>query len=241
MKYEKQLEQLGLSSNEASVYLACLELGVDRVSFIAKKAELPKSTTADILHLLNKKGYVSMQKKKNRQYFSASDPVILKSKIAQQADLIANLLPELNALYSTKKNNVNVRFFDNKEGFRVVSEEITKEADEILGFGSAEDMVQKMPEFFPNWANTRAKHKVRARILLRDTEMAKESLAIDKQVLRETRLFKVNIPFASFLILWKNKVAIMSLEDKPSVYIIEDKGASQTLKAIFEFVWATAE
>ena len=43
------LQQLGLHSSEASVYLACLHLGEAGVQEIAHEAKLARTTTASVL------------------------------------------------------------------------------------------------------------------------------------------------------------------------------------------------
>jgi len=238
MKYIKKLEQLGLSSNEARIYLACLELGNEKVSHIAEKAELPKSTTQDILRSLNKKGYVAMYRKKNSQYFSASEPIIFKDKINQQATILDALMPELNNLQRSAKTKATLRFFDSKEGFETVSREIISEANEILAFVSADSILEKMPEYFPQWAEIRAKNKITSRVILQNSKAARESKILDKKTLRQTKIVNT-IPFFSTLIIWQNKVATISLGDKPSVIIIKDADISQSFRAMFELIWET--
>lgn len=236
MNYANKLEQLGLNDKEARVYLSCLELGNERVAHIAEKAELPKSTTQDTLRLLSKKGYVSMYKKKNRQYFSASDPVILKNRINKHMETINEILPSISDLYHSAKTKANVRFFENKKGIEIMQKEMIDEAKELLGFASA-NTLEKIPEYFPQWADIRAKHKIPARIILSDSESARKNKLLDKQKLRQTKLLKNNAQFPSSLLMWGNKIAIFSLGEKFSILLVEDINMFQILKTMFEFMW----
>ena len=63
MDLTKDLSQLGLTQNQAKVYLACLQLGVDTVWHIAKFANLKRPTVYLILDDLGQKGLVSKTKK----------------------------------------------------------------------------------------------------------------------------------------------------------------------------------
>jgi len=56
-----QLKHIGLSNNEAKVYLAMLELGPSPVLDIAAKAAINRPTTYVQIELLKKKGLVSIK------------------------------------------------------------------------------------------------------------------------------------------------------------------------------------
>ena len=69
------LEQLGLSEEEAKVYLAVLELGGSYVSAIAKKAGIHRVSCYHTLDNLKKKGVISSFTKDNIKYFSVDSPL----------------------------------------------------------------------------------------------------------------------------------------------------------------------
>ena len=71
----EQLQKLGLSQKEASVYIATLELGeASPVSTIAKKAEVNRTTTYDILETLVQKGIVITSTHKKYKFYRAQPP-----------------------------------------------------------------------------------------------------------------------------------------------------------------------
>ena len=59
----KNLKEIGLSENQAKVYLACLQLGQDSVLNIAKSAELKRPSVYLLLEELENKGLISQVKK----------------------------------------------------------------------------------------------------------------------------------------------------------------------------------
>jgi len=71
---QDKLLQIGLSDNEAKIYLSLLKLGPQAVSIIAKKNHLNRTTTYSILQSLEKKGIVSFYRNGSMKYFVANDP-----------------------------------------------------------------------------------------------------------------------------------------------------------------------
>ncbi|MFH0854627.1 MAG: helix-turn-helix domain-containing protein, partial [bacterium] len=59
MNYSKDLQQIGLSDKEASVYLAALELGPTNIQALTKKSAIKRSTVYDIIKNLKNHGLMS--------------------------------------------------------------------------------------------------------------------------------------------------------------------------------------
>src|SRR4051812_11252942 len=96
------LEQIGLTSKQALVYLALLELGSASVQSIAQKAGLKRPTTYLILDELQQKGVVSLVPQK-KSLFTAESPERLLSDIHRKEEVFKRFLPELLALHNHKK------------------------------------------------------------------------------------------------------------------------------------------
>ena len=78
------LQKIGLSEKDSEVYLACLELGTQPASVIARKAGLKRPTTYLILEELLKKGLVSEYTGSNVKFFTAVSPDYLLNYIEKQ-------------------------------------------------------------------------------------------------------------------------------------------------------------
>ena len=104
----EQLRHLGLSENEAKVYMAMLELGPSVVVEIARKAGTNRPTTYVQIESLKEKGLVSTQIKGKKQYFIAESPEKLELLIDNELKTVENkkgelktFLPELLNLFNT--------------------------------------------------------------------------------------------------------------------------------------------
>ncbi|MEY4744239.1 MAG: hypothetical protein RL272_184, partial [Candidatus Parcubacteria bacterium] len=65
----KELQKIGLSENEAKVYLAGLELGPSTAQMMAAKATVSRPTTYIMIESLIKRGLMSSFQKGKKRYF----------------------------------------------------------------------------------------------------------------------------------------------------------------------------
>lgn len=237
MKYASQLQKLGFTENEAAVYLASLRVGNARVSSIANEAKLPKSTTSDTLETLLEKGLVSRYKHKNRFHFAAAKPDVLSTWVDRQKTLIDSLLPKLQSIQGKADREPTVRSYFDKRGFAVVEQEIIAEANEFLLITPAHDLDELAADYFPDFMIRRLKHNIRARILIEESPIANQVKALDSIAQHETRTLKPPLPFQSIMLIWKNKIATVSLRENVAIVIIEDKNISGMITSLFELLW----
>src|SRR3989338_5643152 len=101
MILEKELTSLGLSGEEAKVYLATLELGGSFVSAVARRAKVNRSTCYHTLDNLIKKGLVSSYQKGKVLHFTAEDPTRFMQMAEEKVQRTKNLIPELLSITNT--------------------------------------------------------------------------------------------------------------------------------------------
>ena len=95
MKYQKELENIGLTKKQAEIYLACLKFGSSSVQPVAEMVNLPRTTVYETLENLYKKGFVSRLIKRKIRYYSVEDPRILIKKIKNNLNEAEKILPDL--------------------------------------------------------------------------------------------------------------------------------------------------
>src|SRR3989344_1097105 len=164
----EKLKNLGLSENEAKVYMAMLELGPSVVVEISRKSQINRPTTYVQIESLKKKGLVSTQTKGKKQYFIAESPDKLELLIDSELKTIEdrkselnNFLPELLNLFNTSGQRPHVKFFEGKEGVLALQREFQKTDDTpICGITSLDNVF----EIFPEFENTYVKKRVQKKI-----------------------------------------------------------------------------
>jgi len=247
-----ELKKIGLSDNEAKVYLALLELGSSTAQEIAKKSGVKRATTYVQLEALSKMGLATLFEKaperKNgapKTYFRAEDPEYL-SKILEREQKTTNersqalkeILPELGKLYLSSGERPRVRFFEGIEGLRTMQNEFLKSKEkEIFSFSSADDMLRIFPKHPSEYSPRRVKKGIFSKLIYTGSagKILKES---DPEMMREAKYVPPErFPFTCDVAIYGNRVAVSALRKKPMGVIIESQEIADSFRAIFNLAW----
>lgn len=241
MNLEKILQEFGLKEKHARVYLACLELGSASVLQISRKADIPRSTCEVVLGALQQKGFVSSFRKKRAKHFSAEDPRSVVAAAKDKAARLERALPQFLNVYGQSKTAPTVRFYPGKQGMRTVLEEILTEArfeaTELLSFSSVDDLFDLLGEDFQEFVKKRVARKLPSRVILRDSEKARERLRLARQELRQVRFIPSAYEHHGLVFTWGRKVAMCSLQKEFNVLVIESDVLARTVRMLFESLW----
>jgi len=225
---------LGLSRNEAKAYLALIELKVGSVSEIARKANIPRVNTYDVLDSLKTKGLVGVIRKSNKQYFEPANPSALEElrkkrekELSQTKDLIENLSE--NFISGSVEQDVLV--FQGKLGLKTVLKEALESTTEILNFGSSGKFPEFYKEYYSIWETQRIKNKINMRII------APKDVKAPKKKLQEIRFLKEKFQNLTSTFIFEDKVAVFFWKENPIAIIIKDKDYAETNKNYFEQLW----
>jgi len=240
-----QLKEIGLSENEAKVYLAMLELGPATVLEISAKAEVNRPTTYVQIESLKKKGLASAQTKGKKQMFIAESPEQLdfmiereKKEIEQKKDELKKILPELTNLFDVSGDKPQVRFFEGKEGLIKMPDELIRiHPEEVLDFASTEAILKIFPDHVKKYSSRRVKKGIKAKVIYTDTKGAVLKRH-DEEMLREAKYVSPDIfPFKSDITIYTDNIAISALEGKAVGVIITHKELANSFRALFNLLW----
>ena len=244
----EQLKNIGLSDNEAKVYMAMLELGPSPVVEIARKAEVNRPTAYVQIESLKKKGLVSMQTKGKKNLFIAESPARLEfyldselKDVEQKKDELGKILPDLDKLFASAGSRPSVRFFEGKEGVLAMQDMLLKSGvSEISGVSSMDSVVKIFPNIQKEYSPERVKRGIRSRLIYSYSggPVLKES---DEKMLRESRFISSDkMPFIGDITVYGNSVAIIAFEGKVSGVVIEHPEIAKSFGQFFEFMWNLA-
>ena len=246
MELINSLEKIGLTEKQAKVYLACLELGGARISDIAKKAKIKRTTCYHLIKELMEMGVVSLAKQKKAGFFLAEDPKILEQNFKLKLQTIEEILPQLDAVYNVLPQKPKILFYEGVEGIQVIYEDILKTVspgDIILGYTGFKNILYYLPQGFrKEYIKRRVDKKVRIKFITPSSEFAKEYEQSSAQELREIKSVpSANWNFTADTQIYGNKVAIISPKENFIGLIIESKKISQMMKMAFELMWKGAD
>lgn len=244
----EKLKSLGLSDNEAKVYLAMLELGPSPVVEIARKAEINRPTAYAQIETLKKKGLVSTQTKGKKLLYIAESPEHLESvldnqlhHVSVQKEVLAGALPDLLSLYQSAGHRPTVRFFEGKEGIGQMQSIFLKSgAKEVLAITNLDDVLAIYPNHLKTYPSQRIKRQIHSKLIYSATRghIYKDH---DEEQLRETRFIPPDkMPFSGDVTIFGNSVAITALKGQVSGVIIEHQAIADSFRGFFNFLWEFA-
>lgn len=236
MPLNEALTQFGLTEKEAKIYLALLELGASSVQKIAQKAEIARPTAYDILESLKNQQLASIFEKGQVKYYSPTDPSRIREMAKQKSETIEQAFPQLKALYSAPLEKPKVRFYEGVEGMKIILEENLRDGQENFTIGSAEDLFKTL-EFFPEFVKKRVKLGIPIKVILRESEKARERQKLGPRQLREVRIIPAKYEFHSMTMIFGHKIAMFSFKNDYVALLIESKELTEMQKAIFKLIW----
>jgi len=241
----QQLTSLGLSDNEAKVYMAMLELGPATVLEISVKAGVNRPTTYVQIESLKKLGLVSVQTKGKKQLFIPESPEQLefiienqKKEIEQKKEELTKFLPELTNLFNLAGEKPQVRFFEGKEGLLKMQTELLKsDTKEVVSFSSADDIIRVFPDHPKVLSQKRVQKGIKSRLIYtseRGVILKKQ----DDNMLRETKYVSPDkFPFKSDIAIYGDNISISALQGKVVGVIITHKEIAESFKSLFNLLW----
>lgn len=241
------LKTIGLTDQEALVYLAGLELGPSSILKLAKKVGVNRTSLYHTMGgLLKKKLFVESVQGKKRVFVAEGAPALktlIQSKLAH-VDVIAE---GLKALTRTSTAKPIIKFYEGLEGIKTVFRESAKSKEKkTYAFVCIDRLATQSSGLVDFWLNEytalRKKHDNFAQLIMADSEGGKKYKAMDKEKLRETRLLPAstyNFP-AEFMVVDDRVILFVFSEKEQFVVSVESAAIAETLKMIFRLCWQQA-
>lgn len=242
---EDILKENGLNDKEAKVYLAALSAGEATVASIASNANLERTTVYSMLDDMERKGLLSVIKRKGIQYISALPPRVLVDRFKQSATHAEQLLPELLQMAYASPLKPRIRFYDGLEGIKEILVEFSHSRTPCLGFT---DYAQMPPELFKFLRKTivpnRRSRKIEAFFVVPRNETNSKLQKEDDIHFAEHRLvdFPMHTNPLELNLFDISKVGFLSYTKEELFGVVIDSPAIySTLKNLFLLVWQNAK
>ncbi|HBU06717.1 MAG TPA: hypothetical protein DEB09_01395 [Candidatus Magasanikbacteria bacterium] len=249
MYFEKNLQQLGLTEKEAKVYLANLELGIDSVQNIAKKAGVKRATTYVIIEELKMKGLIFEKPTSKGKLYIAENPEKLKNILKEREKILSETIPFLRAIYNSEKGKPQIQVYEGLEAMKhVYLDTIWKSKTEILFFSSIKKIYEKMPELLEEWLKGIKDSKITNQITREFINPDVEDIKYGKRLVKisrtqQVRVLPKNFPLrfvGSDCVIFEDKFMIISYEQKLFTTVIQSQTIADSMRALYEFAWQFA-
>lgn len=240
MEIHEILAQIGLDKLQADVYLAALELGESTVLPIAKKAGIKRTYCYDILAELQRKNLVTYFEKNNRRRYVAENPEKIGQIMQERLKDFRDILPELKSIHNSAGVKPKIRFYEGKEGIMSVYEQFLT-CKEMAAIVSPNHIYKYIGEFFSQFSMKMLAKKIKIRELTTADGATAAYLASFQKPLQEARILPHDISLSTDMVIFDNKLAMISYSGELHAVVIESSSIVDTQKALFEIIWQVAK
>jgi len=239
----EQLKQVGLTDNEAKVYLSLLEIGQTSAGKIIKKTNLHRSVVYNMLDKLIEMKLVFELQKQKIAYYQPTDPSKILDNINNRQKIGKKLIPQLKSLIDTSLPEINI--YEGVEAYR----QFWLDAMEKLPIGTTDCVAgsigEKWAEYMGTSAEkviaTRIKRKIKWQMIVFEKTASEMELLKKYPELHEFRLIdkKSNL-HGNFNILGAQSLILHSATE-PMIIEIKNKTLVKVFQNIFEILWETGK
>jgi len=231
----KILENIGLTRNQAEVYLALLKLGSATAQHIIKESGMHRSPVYDALEKLEKQGLASSVIKDFKKYFQAVSPKKFYSYLEEKKQELTEVMPELEKLEGMKKEEINASIYKGKEGLKTIHSDMLKEGKDIYVLGGKGLIFSELKYFIPHFEKARIKKRLKWKILWDKEKIKKE---VSKETLVEGKVLPKGFDSNGVVNIFGNKVAIFLWKEKyPSAFVIDNKDVADSFRKWFDLIY----
>ncbi len=240
---------LGFNGPESAVYLASLELGTQPASVIAKKAKLKRGQTYNILSLLKDRGVMQEFTKDGVRNFAGQSPSTLLSlltsreeDLAVQKQKILQLMPLLEKLRNPLIVQPKVRFYQGVSGLKEVYNDTIKVRGHVVH--AVCDFEHTFPaehstelhDWLWKYTDRRAAQNVTFHGIVNKSKESDLAYKWRRKQKRKMKMLK-NVYLPVELMIYGDKVALISTKEDMVGVIIEDKPIAEMLRNMHQAIW----
>jgi sugar-specific transcriptional regulator TrmB len=235
-----QLKKLGLSSTEAKVYLAMLELGEATTARIAQKATLKRTTVYSAISSLRDEGLITRSKQGKRFVYYVDDPSFIVAKSREKVEVAESILPSLVSMANLVDKKPTVTFYEGIDGIKnLYRATLPYSETPLYGWVPTSSLSGEILDWFDTeYRPKRIKKKMFFYTIAADSDYAREYQSFDEKGLKKTLIDTSGelVVDGSVLLYGQRSVAVYSWNDMVGV-TIESETLYKSLKSIFKIHW----
>lgn len=241
--YAKNLQQIGLTDKEAGVYLAALELGPASIQAVTKKSAIKRSTVYDIIKNLKTQGLMSETTKGKRRLIVAADPDTLKRMVKEKEKILREILPGLKSLSNVGFVKPRIMFFERREGLREIwRDTLNIKSKMTYWISPVSQLIETVGEdFVYKYIEERTKRGIWIKSIHVTSKQVPTYKYLNpityERTLRKVRFTPMEIDIPNTIIIYDNKVGIISTKKEGFGFVVESEDYAKSMKAFYDLLW----
>ncbi len=232
----KQLGELGLTENQARVYVELLKNPAQNPSSISRKLSIDRSFIYSILESLITKGLVSYSIESNKKIFYASNPEYLLKDLEEKRLKTIKIIEELKKIKKEDSKDELAKIYEGKSGFKeYIRQFLDSKSFLTLGGGANTEFLDLLKFEYPHYLAELNKKKIKGKLITsQDNKKIMSKIYGNSDIkIKTLKSLNTDVNFTIF----DNKLAIWSVKEKPFIMIINRKSVSQSLGKYFKELW----
>ena len=241
-KLYKTLVDLGLSENEAKVYLSALSIGKTTILSLSKTSQVKRTTVYSVVESLKQMGLMKIEQIGWKTYFSAENPEKLERIMENKRKELQETLGDFKSLYSTEGGSSLIKYYEGIEAVKNIHLDLLDEVKFGEDYWVISDSAKWMGEdqkFFENFVEKRAQKKLNNRLLLQDSEIARRYKQNEIVYNMQIKLFPQDVKLSASISITPQKILIHQTTPPVIAMVIENKNIIRLHKELFGFMWKT--
>jgi len=240
-----ELQELGLSEGQMSVYLSLLELGTSALNGIQEKTGIDRRNIYDILNKLIERGFVSYMFEKRVRTYQCTHPNKLRHEVELKEQRLKELkgkIPQIQEVFDSVRPEIRAEILRGSEAIKAFLESTFDNGDTYwIGGNSGIERVSTMKQWFKHWMVRRAKLGYIMHDLV-DAGTHLEDLEPDNILAHKKLCYKyATLPkeFSSpmVIIISGNRVAQVLWNEQPFCCVFEGEQVRESFMKYFNYFW----
>lgn len=238
------LQQIGLNERETAVYLRLLTAGGQAVRQIQDKVGIDRRQTIAALKSLERLGLATGFQRHKKQMYQPADPESLAVALTRREQVLAatrrqlaELMPEIRALYAEGGNRTAVRHYHGSKGVALVLKEVLQTVAQLpdrtyYAYSSAL-LREHLYREYPKFTRDRINRKVLVQVIA-------AGQGGEQQPLSERRWLEGKQANSAYTIIFGPKVAFFTLDTdsrEPQATVIDNVSLADAQRLIFRSLW----
>lgn len=233
----EQMKKVGLTGNQARVYLALVQKGPQFLQELADNTGIKRTSLYLVIDQMDTDGLIDAEIRGKRKRYYIKDPKLLLQKAREKFYFLDALVPQLEDVFERQSSGNKIRFYDTKTGLKEALKELNKlnpEKDELLTIeGDIRSAFKLGYDFWKDLLAEKKLMQIRSRTIIPSNEKDEFIIRNHKIQMRTSSLLD---EFKIMLYIFSDKVMLMIPEDQLCV-VIENLKIKKALAAMFEVVW----
>lgn len=236
---EEVLLELGMSKNEAKIYLSLLNLGSSTTTNIIKDCRLNRSNVYDALNSLTEKGLVAYILKKDIKYFEVTHPENLLNIIKEKEIQLSNILPQLLLKEKDVKQDIKVNILEGYKDLKKMMTHFVNNKSDYYSYGIPKEFPTVLKTWLPWHHKDRIRKKIPIKIIFNEGASDRAQI-VNKMELAEAKYFpkEFNAPVTTEIS--KDEVMIIHWSENPLTIHIKCQEIADSYKRYFDILWETS-